>query len=271
LLLNHDPQKPVGHVTFSAPTAAGLLFTATLPMVDDAGAVRNRVDEAWHSVKAGLLQGVSIGFMALAKEWNKATGGYRFLKTEILELSLVAIPANRSATILTVKSLDLAAPAPIDPPEDLPRLAREICDSEPLFFSMETLHEAGRVAHKDPAQLSNRHLAHIACYQPKTILPLLEKRAAAQQADRHAADQRRAAVVARARATPPMDAAALAAMSPEDFCQRFPHVPVTLEMLAPVLKFTDDMNARNKERNAKIAALEARVLELEASAAAVRS
>jgi HK97 family phage major capsid protein len=37
------------------------------------------------------------------------TGGFRFLKTEVLELSLVTIPANASATIHTIKSLDLAA------------------------------------------------------------------------------------------------------------------------------------------------------------------
>ena len=36
-------------------------------------------------------------------------GAYRFLKSEVLELSLVTIPANASATIATIKSLDEAA------------------------------------------------------------------------------------------------------------------------------------------------------------------
>jgi HK97 family phage major capsid protein/HK97 family phage prohead protease len=110
LLLYHDAKKPVGQVTFKKPTADGLAFTATFPAVPDPGTLRDRVDEAWQSVKAGLLAGVSIGFRSIEEAFNKDTGGFRFLKTEILELSLVAIPANAGATIQSIKSLDLAAP-----------------------------------------------------------------------------------------------------------------------------------------------------------------
>jgi len=110
LLLYHDPKKPVGMVTLGAPTADGLPFEATLPTVTEAGVLRDRIDEAWQSIKAGLLAGVSIGFRSLEDTFNKTTGGLRYLKTEILELSLVTIPANAAATIHTVKSLDLAAP-----------------------------------------------------------------------------------------------------------------------------------------------------------------
>ena len=110
LLLYHDTKKPVGTVTFKKPTKDGLEFTASLPTVTDPGTLRDRVDEAWQSVKAGLLAGVSIGFRSIEEAYNKDTGGFRFLKTEILELSLVAIPANADATISSIKSLDLAAP-----------------------------------------------------------------------------------------------------------------------------------------------------------------
>jgi HK97 family phage major capsid protein/HK97 family phage prohead protease len=109
LLLYHDPKKPVGTVTLSAPTADGLAFTASLPTVSEPGVVRDRIEEAWQSIKAGLLAGVSIGFRSIEDAFNKSTGGVRFLKTEILELSLVAIPANAAATIHTIKALDLAA------------------------------------------------------------------------------------------------------------------------------------------------------------------
>jgi HK97 family phage major capsid protein/HK97 family phage prohead protease len=109
LLLYHDAKKPVGTVTFDAPTATGLAFTAHLPTVDDPGPLRDRIEEAWQSIKAGLLAGVSIGFRALEHTVNQKTGGFRFLATEILELSLVAIPANAGATISSIKSLDLAA------------------------------------------------------------------------------------------------------------------------------------------------------------------
>jgi len=113
LLLYHDAKKPVGHVTFKKPTADGLAFTATLPTIGDPGPLRDRVEEAWQSLKAGLLAGVSIGFRSIEEAFNKDTGGFRFLKTEVLELSLVAIPANADATIHTVKSLDLASSLPI--------------------------------------------------------------------------------------------------------------------------------------------------------------
>lgn len=108
LLLHHDKERPVGRVSFKTPTSKGINFEASLPFIAEAGALKDRVDEAWSSVKAGLITGVSIGFRVLddAIEQIKATGGLKFLKTEVMELSLVTIPANASATILTVKSLD---------------------------------------------------------------------------------------------------------------------------------------------------------------------
>ncbi|HEX4861731.1 MAG TPA: HK97 family phage prohead protease, partial [Rhizomicrobium sp.] len=112
LLLYHDSQRPVGRVTFSAPTKEGLGFDAELPTVLEPGTVRDRIEEAWTSIKAGLLAGVSIGFRPIEETFNKATNGFRFLKSEVLELSLVAIPANPGATIQSIKALDLAATGP---------------------------------------------------------------------------------------------------------------------------------------------------------------
>lgn len=107
LLLFHDTRQPVGTVTLHAPTANGISFRATLPHVPAAGKLRDRIDEAWESVKAGLIRGVSIGFRPLSDgiEMLKG-GGLRFTKTEILELSLVAIPANADAQIDTIKAID---------------------------------------------------------------------------------------------------------------------------------------------------------------------
>jgi HK97 family phage major capsid protein/HK97 family phage prohead protease len=107
LLLHHDKTQPVGRVTFKTPTSKGVEFEASLPFIDTPGIVRDRVNEAWDSVKAGLIAGVSVGFRVLddAVEQLK-DGGLRFLKTEVMELSLVTIPANAGATILTIKSID---------------------------------------------------------------------------------------------------------------------------------------------------------------------
>jgi HK97 family phage major capsid protein/HK97 family phage prohead protease len=112
LLLHHDSRLPVGTAKFGSPTNAGIPFEASFPTIDEPGALRDRIAEAWQSVKTGLIRGVSIGFRVLQDGMElMKDGGYRFTKTEILELSLVAIPANAEATIMSIKSLDSAARA----------------------------------------------------------------------------------------------------------------------------------------------------------------
>tara|TARA_B100001179_G_scaffold231843_1_gene222829 strand:+ start:3164 stop:3778 length:615 start_codon:yes stop_codon:yes gene_type:complete len=107
LHLYHDHQLPVGNVEFGKATKTGIPFTATLPNVAEEGAVKARVDEAWHSVKYKLLGATSIGFRALEDgvELLKS-GGLRFTKWEMLELSLVSVPANPDAMIQSFKSAD---------------------------------------------------------------------------------------------------------------------------------------------------------------------
>lgn len=112
LLLHHDTKKPVGNVTLKKPTKDGIDFVAKLPAIVEPGALKDRVDEAWQSVKAGLIAGVSVGFRAIETAFMKETGGLHFLKTELFELSLVTVPANANATIASIKSLDLAASGP---------------------------------------------------------------------------------------------------------------------------------------------------------------
>jgi HK97 family phage major capsid protein/HK97 family phage prohead protease len=111
LLLHHDQKSPVGVVTFSTPTKAGIEFVAQLPVVDAPPSLKDRVDTAWSSIKAGLIRGVSIGFRVRDQVLNKDTGGFRILKSEVLELSLVTVPANADATIASLKSFDLDRPA----------------------------------------------------------------------------------------------------------------------------------------------------------------
>ena len=107
LLLFHSSQMPVGSVRFGKPTADGVPFDAWIPEVTEAGDVKTLTDKAAHLVKYGLIKGVSIGFRPLEDgvELLKS-GGIRFLKTEVVELSLVPIPANVEATITTIKSFD---------------------------------------------------------------------------------------------------------------------------------------------------------------------
>ena len=104
LFLYHDRTKPVGNVAFGKATKSGIPFTATIPDVAEEGTVRERVNEAWHSLKYKLLQAVSIGFKPLEYTYLEDSYGIRFTSWEMLELSLVGVPANPDAVIQTVKS-----------------------------------------------------------------------------------------------------------------------------------------------------------------------
>lgn len=104
LFLYHDKTKPVGNVTFGKATKAGIPFSATIPDVKEEGTVRERVNEAWHSLKYKLLQAVSIGFKPIEYSYMEDSYGIRYTEWEMLELSLVGVPANPDAMIQTVKS-----------------------------------------------------------------------------------------------------------------------------------------------------------------------
>ncbi|WP_043620469.1 phage major capsid protein [Ensifer sp. ZNC0028] len=105
LLHQHDHDKPVGTVTFDKPTKNGVAFEAKLPKIEEPGPLRDRIETAWGEVKAGLVRAVSIGFRSLEHSWMD-DGGIRFISTEVLELSLVSVPANADAVISTIKSID---------------------------------------------------------------------------------------------------------------------------------------------------------------------
>jgi len=65
-------------------------------------------DTVYKLVKGGFLKGVSIGARVLEAEWildkNEEIIGRKFNKLELLELSVVAIPADSKALITAVKS-----------------------------------------------------------------------------------------------------------------------------------------------------------------------
>jgi HK97 family phage prohead protease len=100
LLLQHDHHQPVGNMTFAKATADGIPFKARLPIIREAGRLKDRVDEAIQSVKYGLITAVSIGFMPVADKVERLkNGGLKFLEWDWHELSLVTIPAQSEAIL----------------------------------------------------------------------------------------------------------------------------------------------------------------------------
>lgn len=141
LLWQHNAEKPVGSVEFAKPTKSGIPFIARLAKVDEPGALKDRIDEAWQSIKAGLVRAVSIGFRPLEHSYMEG-GGVHFQKWEWLELSLVTIPANSDAVITAVKTLDRQHIAAVG------RAVRLIAPGAP---------GAGTPAHKGAVQLISRN------------------------------------------------------------------------------------------------------------------
>lgn len=128
LLWHHDPRQPIGRVTLTA-TPAGILFDATIPDIPEPGTLKTRCDEAWQSIKAGVITGVSVGLRILERQARRITKG------EICELSLVTIPANASASIRTIKSLAIERPV-MTAAEQIQSLEQSRTD---LATKMETL------------------------------------------------------------------------------------------------------------------------------------
>lgn len=115
LLWQHKEDLPVGHVTFAQPTKKGIPFEAQIPVIKEAGRLKDRVDEAIHSLKYKLVAFVSIGFSAVEGAIKRLEGGgLQFDKWNWYELSLVTIPANPDAVLHSVKALgDGDEPAPL--------------------------------------------------------------------------------------------------------------------------------------------------------------
>ena len=104
VLANHDPTQPIGNAK------AAIRNGRVEALIDFAPAgISAKADEYCGLAKAGVLRAVSVGFDPIEYEPNKA-GGLNYNKWELMELSLVAVPANPGARII-------ARAAQLDPVE----------------------------------------------------------------------------------------------------------------------------------------------------------
>lgn len=111
LLWHHQSMKPIGHVTEATIGEAGIEVKARIERIEEPGTLKDRLDEAWQSIKIGLVRGLSIGFNPVESARIENTWAEHFLKWEWLELSAVTIPANADASITAIKSADHLARA----------------------------------------------------------------------------------------------------------------------------------------------------------------
>lgn len=106
LLYQHNSDQPIGHVVEAKVTKNGIRIKARLA----AEGVDAVIDRAWKLIKAKLVRGLSIDWKPLEPPTVK-DGAFRYSAWEWLALSAVTIPANASASIQLIKSLDTGRPA----------------------------------------------------------------------------------------------------------------------------------------------------------------
>ncbi len=105
LLWQHEHDQPIGQVISAKVTEAGIEIVARLAKIDAPSQLSARLEEAWQSIKHGLVRGLSIGFRPLKYAFLD-DAGIEFSEWDWFELSCVTIPANAEASITSVKSFD---------------------------------------------------------------------------------------------------------------------------------------------------------------------
>lgn len=99
MLWQHDWTQPIGVWKSAAETERGLQMTGRLVMETQKGR------EAHALLKAGAVDGLSIGFMLPKGGWSEDKDGVRRItKAELMEVSVVTFPANQEALVSGVKS-----------------------------------------------------------------------------------------------------------------------------------------------------------------------
>ena len=99
ILWNHKPDEPLGVYTLLQEDEKGLYVEGRL-LVNDV--VRAR--EIHALMKAGAVDGMSIGYSTVEYNYNKETDVTELLKLKLWENSIVTFPANDLSRIESVKS-----------------------------------------------------------------------------------------------------------------------------------------------------------------------
>lgn len=99
MLEAHDIDEPIGTWTDISVDERGLRCTGELLMSISDGA------EMYEKVKAGLIDGLSIGYKTISRSYNDATGVRTLLDLDLYEVSLVTFPMHDDALIDGVKGM----------------------------------------------------------------------------------------------------------------------------------------------------------------------
>lgn len=97
LLFNHDYNKPIGKVIEMSTDKRGLRIK---------GVISKSAGDIYNLVKEGVLSTFSVGFLVKDADYDKSADGLIVKDAELLEVSVVSVPANQDATFSLAKSFD---------------------------------------------------------------------------------------------------------------------------------------------------------------------
>lgn len=100
ILWQHIQEEPIGKVLEIKQDEKGLYIRGQL--ITDI----KKGYEAYRLLQSGIINGLSIGYIARDYEIDQKTGARIIKKLDLVEVSLVTFPANDSARVLCVKSDD---------------------------------------------------------------------------------------------------------------------------------------------------------------------
>lgn len=95
VLWQHDQSEPIGRGELT-DTGTGLIVKGNLILSV------GRAREAYDLLKGGAVKGLSIGYRVVKDAWEKGTRQLTELK--LYEVSVVTLPANELATVMSVKA-----------------------------------------------------------------------------------------------------------------------------------------------------------------------
>lgn len=95
ILAFHNHEKPVGTALSVESTGKGLKLRAK---------ISKGAPEVWHLIKDGVLKAFSVGFMVKEADYDKEKDIFYIKQVELLEVSVVSVPANPYTTFNVSKS-----------------------------------------------------------------------------------------------------------------------------------------------------------------------
>ena len=97
ILFNHNYDRPIGRAKKVTQTPTGLQLEAK---------ISKAAGDIVELIKDGVLGAFSVGFMIKDADYDQESDTFIIKKAELLEVSVVSVPANQAATFSVKKSFD---------------------------------------------------------------------------------------------------------------------------------------------------------------------